>query len=203
MMEFPASPHCAKAPETIFRESKRQLALVHSYLDVLRLDAGAQVPVFEAIEVARLVHQVFDILRPIAAASGMTLTWLGSNAKVFGDQDLLHGAILNIISNAIKYGDKGTEISVGCAPQEDDLAIWVHNFGPPVDRHDLPSLFTSYYRAASDGSRAPGWGLGLAFVKRIAQKHGGSVRVESSEQGTTFTIRFPVPLTTAAAEVVK
>lgn len=192
MMQFPGSPHCSSAPETIFRESKRLLALIHSYLDVLRLDAGARVPVFEEVDVAGLVSQTFDILRLIATASGMTLAWQGNDGRVSGDPTLLGGAVLNVISNAIKYGDKGSEISVGCIQQDDDVAIWVHNFGRPIDSRDLPNLFTSYYRGTGDGSRAPGWGLGLAFVNRIAEKHGGSTSVESSEEGTTFTIHLPV-----------
>lgn len=200
MIQFPGSPHCARAPETIFRESKRLLALIHSYLDVLRLDAGARVPVFEEVDVTEVVRHVFEILRPIAAASGMTLTWQGEDAMVFGDIALLNGAILNLISNAIKYGEKGTEITARCTRQSQDVAISVHNLGRPIDGSDLPHLFSSYYRGTSGGERAPGWGLGLAFVKRIAEKHGGSTEVESSERGTTFTIHLPVPVPMAVAK---
>jgi CHASE2 domain-containing sensor protein len=203
MIQFPGSPHCANAPETIFRESKRLLALIHSYLDVLRLDAGARIPMFEEIDVSGIVHEVFEVLRPIAAASGMTLSWRGHDASIFGDRALLNGAILNVISNAIKYGDKGSEISVGCAHEGEEAAISVHNFGRPIDSRDLPNLFTTYYRGASDGGGAAGWGLGLAFVKRIAEKHGATVSVESLEGGTTFTIHFPVPATLATGKSVQ
>ena len=114
MIQFPGSPQNASAPETIFRESKRLLALIHSYLDVLRLDAGARPPVMEEVQVEEVVRYVFEIMRPIANASGTTLTWLGQNAAIFGDFALLNGAILNVVSNAIKYGETGTEITVSC-----------------------------------------------------------------------------------------
>ena len=194
MMEFPGSPHCTRAPETIHRESKRLLALIHSYLDVLRLDAGAREPAFEPADVAELVGKVFGLLQPIAESSGMKLVWQGEDAVVYGDAGLLHGAILNVVSNAIKYGEKAREITVRCVRQGDEVSIAVHNLGRPIDSRDLPNLFSPYYRGEGVGERAPGWGLGLAFVKRIAEKHGGRVAVDSSEDGTTFSIHLPVPV---------
>lgn len=194
MMQFPGSPHCTRAPETIFRESKRLLALIHSYLDVLRLDAGARDPAFQQIDVADVVHQVFELLRPMATASGMTVVWQGDDAMVFGDRALLHGAILNVVSNAIKYGEKHTEICVGCEREGDEVSISVHNFGRPIDTRDLPNLFSSYYRGVGADEHATGWGLGMAFVRRIAEKHGGRVSAESSENRTTFRIHLPAPV---------
>ena len=199
MMQFPGSPHCERAPETIYRESKRLLALIHSYLDVLRLDAGARAPAIEAVNVSETVRQVFDVLRPIAAASQMTLAWRGEDALVLADPALLNGAILNVVSNAIKYGERGREISVGCGAEGNEVAIAVHNYGGPIDSRELPQLFSSYYRGTRADERAPGWGLGLAFVKRIAEKHGGRVSVESSEHGTTFAIHLPAAVRQAVA----
>lgn len=203
MMQFPGSPQNASAPETIFRESKRLLALIHSYLDVLRLDAGARLPRMEEVRVVEVVRHVLEVMRPIATASGTTLTWLGQDAAIFGDFALLNGAILNVVSNAIKYGEKGTEITVRCDRNADDVTIAVHNFGRQIEAEDLPNLFSSYYRGGNTSERVPGWGLGLAFVKRIAEKHGGRVSASSSQRGTTFSIHLPAPLpvTTFSGEV--
>jgi two-component system heavy metal sensor histidine kinase CusS len=55
-------------------------------------------------------------------------------------------------------------------------------------------LFDPYYRAREPEHAKPGWGLGLAFVKRIAEKHGGSVHVTSNESGTTFEIHLPATM---------
>lgn len=196
MMRFPNSPQNATAPETIFRESKRLLALVHSYLDVLRLDAGARPPAMEELSVQDVVQQVFEVIRPIAAASGMSLTCVGTYSSIFGDPALVNGAILNVVSNAIKYGAKGTEIEVRCKENDEDVVIAVHNFGRPISASELPNLFSSYYRSPGAADRAPGWGLGLAFVKRIVEKHGGRISVNSDQDGTTFHMHFPaaVPL---------
>jgi CHASE2 domain-containing sensor protein/signal transduction histidine kinase len=192
MMLYPNSPQCVGAPETIFRESKRLLALIYSYLDVLRLDAGARPLKADDVPVKEVVRQAFEILQPLAASNQMKLTWQGDDAlSASGDGALLSGAVLNVVSNAIKYGEPGSEIRVACVQREDQVAISVHNCGTPIASADLPNLFSPYYRGSKGRDSVQGWGLGLAFVKRIAEKHGGSVRVESSDAGTTFTIHLP------------
>lgn len=199
MMQYPNSPQCAGAPETIFRESKRLLALIYSYLDVLRLDAGARPLKREDVPINEVVHQVFEILRPLAASNQMKLTWRGEDAMAAsGDSALLSGAVLNVVSNAIKYGETGSEIRVACVQDEDQVVISVHNYGKPIDSVDLPNLFSPYYRGSKGRDSVPGWGLGLAFVKRIAERHGGSVHVESSDAGTTFTIHLPAAMPVVA-----
>lgn len=201
MMSYPDSPVCAAAPETIFRESKRLLALISSYLDVLRLDAGAKAITFSRVELPDIVRQVFDILQPLASAAGMRLVLEpGEGTIVTGDNALISGAVLNLVSNAIKYGQPGADIRVRCFRDNEKVIISVYNLGKPVDPEEMSRLFEPYFRASNAEKSKTGWGLGLAFVKRIAEKHGGSVRAESQETGTLFEIHLPagmVPAMTA------
>jgi signal transduction histidine kinase len=67
----------------------------------------------------------------------------------------------------------------------------VHNLGKPIAEQEIARLFDAYYRASNVEKNKTGWGLGLAFVKRIAEKHGGSVRAESQPTGVVFEIRLP------------
>jgi signal transduction histidine kinase len=192
MMRYPGSEDSRDAPETIYRESKRLLALISSYLDVLRLDAGAKPLSLYMVDLEGIVHQVFDILQPLANASGMSLTMeKTSDGSVLADVPLITGAILNLVSNAIKYGQPNTEVRVACERQCDEILIRVHNIGRPIGVEEISRIFDPYYRASNIDSSKAGWGLGLAFVKRIAEKHGGSVRAESREDGTTFEICLP------------
>jgi two-component system OmpR family sensor kinase len=80
------------------------------------------------------------------------------------------------------------------------MVLSVHNQGDPVPAQELPRLFEPYYRGSEVAGSAPGWGLGLAFVKRIAEKHGGSVRVESEGGSTVFEIRLAARLEVEAAK---
>jgi signal transduction histidine kinase len=192
MMSYPESPLCAGAPDTIFRESKRLLALISSYLDVLRLDAGAKSVSSSSIDLEAVVRQVFDILQPLANAAGMNLILQNDeNISVMGDAPLISGAILNLISNAIKYGKPQSDIRVRCYRENEEVIISVHNLGKPVVPDEMARLFDPYYRASNTEKSTTGWGLGLAFVKRIAEKHGGTVRAESEPAGTQFEIRLP------------
>ena len=192
MIRYPGSPDCEGAAETILSESKRLLALINSYLDVLRLDAGAKPVRADVLELHDIVRQVFDILRPLATAGNMQLA-LGTDAAVVtvGDAPLISGAVLNLVSNAIKYGKSGTEIRVACSSREDNVIISVQNQSEPIADEEIPHLFDPYYRGKSAENRKPGWGLGLAFVKRVAEKHGGSVMAESGRTGMTFEIHLP------------
>ena len=194
MMRYPDSPSCAIAPQTIARESKRLLAVINSYLDLLRMDAGAKSLQKIEIDIHELVSQVFDILQPLATANGM---WLKLQVmdepalRALADPSLISGAILNLVSNAIKYGRAGTEIVASCLNRDNETVIAVSNQGEPIPADTIPRLFDPYYRALDSGKVASGWGIGLAFVKRIAEKHGGSVTVESNVTGTTLEIHLP------------
>ena len=193
MMTYPDSPVCAAAPETIFRESKRLLALISSYLDVLRLDAGAKAVSSSLVQLDGTVHQVFEILQPLASAAGMRLVLQNDTPlAVMGDAPLISGALLNLVSNAIKYGQPGGDILVRCIRDDNEVIISVHNEGKPVASEDLARVFDPFFRASNSEGGKTGWGLGLAFVKRIAEKHGGSVRAESQPSGMQFEIRLPV-----------
>ncbi len=200
MMRYPASPTSAEAPQTIYRESKRLLALIGSYLDVLRLDAGARPIRSEPLDLDAIVRQVFDIVQPLAEAARMRLACDPAPlALVAGDRALLTGAVLNLVSNAIKYGEPGTEIRVRYTLADGMLGLAVHNLGTQISADDLPRVFDAYHRAPAQEAAETGWGLGLAFVKRIAEKHGGRVRAESSQHGTFFEIVLPAETQAAAA----
>lgn len=200
MLRYPGSPSFAAAPETIFRESKRLLALINSYLDVLRLDAGARPLRLQPVNVAEMVGQVFDILQPLAAASGASLRFQGGDiVEIQADGPLLTGAVLNLVSNAIKYGQPGKEIHVTCTGREDGVILAVKNRGVPIRDADIERLFEPFYRTAEAESSRMGWGLGLAFVKRIADKHQGSVNIVNGSDGVCFEIRLPVQAQAAAA----
>jgi len=200
MVRYPDSPDCADAPETILRESKRLLALINSYLDVLRLDAGAKPLQQNMFDLTNTIREVFEILRPLAADANMRLVLNTDAATVAtGDANLVSGAVLNLISNAIKYGKRGTDIEVTCSSPAQEVVIGVRNQGKVISVADIPHLFDPYYRARDVDKAKPGWGLGLAFVKRIAEKHGGSVQVRSEPTATVFEIHLP--MNTSPAEV--
>lgn len=99
-------------------------------------------------------------------------------------------ALDNLISNAIKYGDGGL-ITIHTARWNDRVSLSVHNTGDSLPEDQVERLFEHLWRENLGDSR--GWGIGLSFVKKVAQSHGGSVTIDSAPgRGTTFTLDFPL-----------
>lgn len=103
---------------------------------------------------------------------------------------LLEQAIVNLIQNAVKYSDPGTQVQVRVDVTDRTVLIAVQDEGVGIAREHLPRLFERFYRIDQARSRTQGGtGLGLAIVKHIVLSHGGTIQVESTPgKGSTFTI---------------
>ncbi len=113
------------------------------------------------------------------------------DAWVIGDGELLERAIINLLSNAVKYSDPASAVIVTLAQQQSEVVVKVIDAGYGIPADQLDSVFDRFKRGDQKNSEA-GIGLGLYFVKVVAQRHKGDVSVESiPTQGTTFTLRLP------------
>ena len=105
----------------------------------------------------------------------------------------LRRALENLVSNAIKHGDPGAPVQLWVEKTESRVKVSLHNEGKPIPLEDTESLFQLYHRAEEARSKSLGWGVGLPFVRQVAESHGGSVLVSSTaEGGTTFSIDMPL-----------
>ncbi len=110
-----------------------------------------------------------------------------------GDSQLSEGALLNLVSNAIKYSASGREVTLCAEAKEDGGVLKVWNPCPVIRHGELARLFEPFYRRNEQEERARGWGLGLAFVKRIAEQHRGGVDAFSeTSQGVRFISNLSV-----------
>jgi two-component system sensor histidine kinase MprB len=106
---------------------------------------------------------------------------------VLGIPSRLERAIANLLDNAVKWSPPGGEIEVGVTDHE----VTVRDHGPGIDESDLPFVFDRFYRAPAARSM-PGFGLGLALVRQVADEHGATVTIERAEGGGTL-VRFKLP----------
>jgi len=193
LMRYPNSPATSEAPATIFRESNRLVAMINTYLEVLRLDAGARPLRLKRTNVGRMVEHVEKVVQPLAASAKVPVQ-VELDCKdeyLLCDETLISGALLNLVSNAIKYGAGGSGVRVKVSASEDEVEFTVENSGPVIPQEELEQLFERFYRPARSES-IPGWGLGLSFVRRISQQHGGRVHVSSNPTtGTAFSFTLP------------
>jgi signal transduction histidine kinase/CHASE2 domain-containing sensor protein len=195
LMRYPNQTASSEAPATIFRESNRLVAMINTYLEVLRLDAGARPLKMSRTSIRAMTEHVEKVVRPLATAAKMSVrTEIDSDDEfITCDETLIAGALLNLVSNAIKYGAAGTEVLMRVTASEDEqeMEFEVNNAGPTIPASELKSLFERFYRPSRSES-IPGWGLGLSFVRRICQQHGGRVEVSSEEKnGTSFVFTLP------------
>ncbi|MGC2695438.1 MAG: CHASE2 domain-containing protein [Candidatus Angelobacter sp.] len=193
LMRYPNSPATTEAPATIFRETNRLVAMINTYLEVLRLDAGARPLRLTRTNVRSMVEHVEKVVQPLAASAKVPVKVEMDCADKYllCDETLISGALLNLVSNAIKYGSGGTGVTVRVCALEEEVQFEVQNSGPVIPEAELEQLFERFYRPARSES-IPGWGLGLSFVRRISQQHGGRVKVSSNESsGTSFAFTLP------------
>lgn len=151
----------------------------------LRLDLST----FDILDVAREVQEqantLHDAPRVSIAGDSVVGTW---------GRDALKRALENLVGNAEKYGTPDTPIRISIEQIGGKLLLSVNNDGDPIPPEDQECIFQVFKRAqaARDGKN-PGWGIGLPFVRAVAESHGGSITMSSSaEQGTAFTIDIPV-----------
>ena len=194
LMRYPERSPGSEAPATIFREARRLVAMINAYLEVLRLDVGARPIRVKPVDIVAVAKHVEQIVQPLAQTERIRLRVENTTQvqMLECDENLVSGALLNLLSNAVKYSPAGSDVVLRLAANGDSMEFAVHNTGPSIPAQELEQLFEPFYRAAQSDAK-PGWGLGLAFVKRIAEQHRGRVEVMSdSTSGTCFRIILPV-----------
>ncbi len=179
---------------TVNEEVDRLIRLVGSLLTLARADAG-QIPIAkERVDLAGLVASVVEQVRPLAEERGVALeVATAPSATLEADEDLLLQLLLNLLDNAIKYTEKGGQVTVGWASRDGSMELRVRDTGAGIPPEQVPRIFDRFYRVDKARSRAEGGtGLGLSICRWIAEAHGGSISVESTPgTGSTFTLRLP------------
>ena len=110
------------------------------------------------------------------------------------DEENLRHIVINLIDNAIKYNKPNGSIHISCCKNEDKIVLKVKDSGIGIAKDALDKIFEPFYRVESHRSRETGGtGLGLALVKKLVEKQGGTIKVESKlKEGTLFSIELPM-----------
>lgn len=180
----------------IYLSGERMNDLVNRFLDVQRLEHG-RIPVeFAQIDLFQIVNDVKSVSNSLLTEKQLKIEIIakGTNFATKGSKDLLFDAIQNLVSNAIKYGDKQRTIEIELKETEESLEISVTDYGYGISLEDQKKVFDKFFRVRSNikAAREKGTGLGLAYVKEIVNRHEGDVLLESNDQiGSRFTIVLP------------
>jgi PAS domain S-box-containing protein len=182
--------------EIIHRESGRLTRLVTDVLDLARIEAGEASLDLREFDVRDVVADA------VASVSGMAVERSvdvkvkapGTPRTVFGDRDKLQQLLINLVSNAVKFGPEGGEVQVVVKDAEKHrVEIAVSDQGPGIAPADLEHVFEKFRRGDdAPASGVPGSGLGLAICREIATLHGGRVWAESAQGGGgRFRVELP------------
>jgi signal transduction histidine kinase/AmiR/NasT family two-component response regulator len=194
----------------MIRESGGTLMrVINDILDLSKLNAGHLLFESSAFSPEMLSHNTVSVLLPGAQAKHLALAVKAEPnipAAVSGDAGRIRQILMNLVSNAVKFTEKGgIEIRVRCPSVTDDSATieWaVADTGIGIASDKLGAVFEEFVQAdASITRRFGGSGLGLAISKRLAEQMGGELRVESTfGDGTCFTLSLTLPLAETPAE---
>lgn len=180
---------------TLNAEAQRMARLIGNLLQISRIQLGNLSAKFGFVKSTALIRDLTESQRPQAEARGLTLqvSVPDNLPALYGDKDLLGVALINLITNAIKYTPAGGRILVRAEAGSGDLTIEVKDTGIGIREEDRARIFERFARSDQEEVREQsGSGLGLSLVKEIAELHEGSITLESSPgQGSVFRLRLP------------
>ena len=188
--------------ESTQHEAEAMQSLVGDLLALAKMDeekaaaqSGAARPAFEEVDLSDVIEGEVLQFESVAFERGVKLeSQVEPGIERRGNEQRLRRLAGTLIDNACKYVDDGGAVNVSLSRAGKQAKLEVRNTGAPISPEDLPHVFDRFYRAdkARTGG-AGGHGLGLAIARAIAEEHGGTLTVSSTQaEGTAFTATLPL-----------
>lgn len=175
-------------------ECAREIDLINDLLDLQRLEAGVHNFQLENIDVEDWLPPVIEPFYKRAEAQAQTLEIeVDAKPTVVSDQSSLERVLVELVTNACKYTPPNGHISVEVSANHSSLLLSVSNSGTEIPKTELLRIFEKFYRIPhADPWKRGGTGLGLALVKKLVERLGGTIQVSSGSGRTTFTVQLPL-----------
>lgn len=192
----------AKAPDefrTIIQsnleEVKRMSDMMEALLELAKADAGKLPLDREILDLNEIFAELLRKAQQLGDENGVEICFEPLHPlPVSGDRARLRQLFLNLLDNAVKYTNRGGEVRIDLAAEQDRAVAKIADTGIGIPPEALPFVFDRFYRVDKSRNRADGGvGLGLAIVKILAELHGGAVAVSSDPgKGSVFTVTLPL-----------
>jgi len=179
-----------KIKEMTRKSLKRSLGLIEELLESVKVEAGEGITFhFSERELAKYIKSVADDASEIYPNKIILNCKEDEILGVF-DTAMIRRILENIINNAVKYGERGTPVTISVEDQQEKVIINIHNQGNPIAHEDQKEIFQFLKTTNGSGPREiKSWGMGLTLVNSVARAHGGSLHLKSNKkEGTTFSI---------------
>ncbi len=193
----PVTEEQAKMVSMIRASGDHLLSLINDLLDLEHMRAGGRCLTAEQIDVDALCERVVGMMATQAEAKGLHLRGCEDNSglKFWGDARAVEQILLNLLTNAVKYTERGV-VSLKIKAENDEVLIEVSDTGPGIPSDRLEIIFDEFERLDEERNRThEGTGLGLPLSRGLARLHGGDITVHSEpDAGSTFCVRLrPLP----------
>ena len=179
--------------DMINQESKRLARMIQTFLDVERLSDGQLELKRESFPARELVEVCIQRALPLAERKDISIQTGQLEGALEGDRELMEYVVYNLLTNAVKYSNSSTQITVACRVDGGRLRLSVQDQGIGMDAKELRQIFRKFYRTKrAEASGEAGTGIGLSIVEQIVHHHGGKMEVTSQPgQGSCFTVVLP------------
>jgi PAS domain S-box-containing protein len=186
----------AESIQHIMRGGQNLLNLINEVLDIARIDSGRMQLHIEPLELPELLRETMALTNSTALPLGITLNLdipeEAAGARVLADRERLKQALLNLLSNGVKYNRPQGSVSVKVGRGGERWRIEVTDTGFGISGDKLEQLFVPFRRLGPTDPTDQGTGLGLALSQKLISAFGGEVTVTSTENvGTTFSVELP------------
>jgi signal transduction histidine kinase len=187
---------CEQAALVIHEEAARMHRLAVDLLDLARLDAGTAEWSHAPVDVRSVLLALETRIRPMALSKGIVLDVSKAEGPlvVVGDGDRLAQVFSNLVDNALKFTQRGGQVSMKADMDNGQVRVAICDTGRGILPEDIPHIFDRFYQAdtARGGGTEHGAGLGLAIAREVTEAHGGRIIVRSAVgQGTEFVVYLP------------
>ncbi len=177
----------------IYKEVLRVNRLVGDLTQLTKYENKSEKLNLSTFNLSEIIHTIKVSLESKAKNREITMLVDSTVQDVIGDSDKLSQVLVNLVSNSIKYSEKGGTILLSSYEKEEDIIIRVKDEGIGIPIEDLPYIFERFYRVdQSRDKETGGAGIGLTITKEIVEAHGGRIAIESSPgQGTEVIVTLP------------
>lgn len=178
---------------SVKEEAERLTSLVSDMQKLNKYDEYSMKIKKDVVNISDVICFVVFQFSNLAKSKKIKIEYEKKDIQISCDKDKITQALVNILSNAIRYSNEGSTIVIEEKLKDDKLSISIEDQGLGISAEDLPYVFERFYRADKSRTRATGGtGIGLTIVKSIVSSHGGEVKVESElGKGSRFTIILP------------
>jgi len=177
----------------IHSQTKRCEDLIHRLLELSALEAQSHLEDSYSFDLAASCHSSISELSALADSSGLSLkAHLPKKIPFFGNEALIGSALNHILQNALQFSPQGTTVTLTAEQGENEVILSVSDQGEGIQEFAAARAFERFY-SYRKGDQGKGNGLGLAFVKEVAELHQGSVDIKAAPQGGTIaTMKLPL-----------